>query len=180
MAIRIWASFDSVAETGREIVFREQGQAWRNRCDREAHLAHLHTIGLLFPDHCSATHHERQNHSVEGRIDARCMMWPSLRHGGRLTFHQDHISYIWPRKVDQVFHSAWFRYLSHVLSFAVGTKVVKRPTPSANSVRSTRRDSPHVLNDSFSSPCTTKPPRWRRFCGHDPIAGAHSNKALRL
>ena len=49
------------------------------------------------------------NHHFFGRIDARCMIRPSLRHGGRLTFHQDHILYIWSKKVDQVFDSAWFR-----------------------------------------------------------------------
>jgi hypothetical protein len=70
-----------------------------------------------------------KNHHFFGRIDARCMMLgPSLRHGGRLTFHQDHISYIWAKKVDQVFDSAWFRHLSHVLSFRAGAKVLKRPT----------------------------------------------------
>src|SRR5881392_3088400 len=31
------------------------------------------------------------NHQFFGRVDARCMIWPSLRHGGRLSFHQDHI-----------------------------------------------------------------------------------------
>jgi len=70
-----------------------------------------------------------KNHHFFGRIDPRCMMsGPALRHGGRLTFHQDHISYIWAKKVDQVFDSAWFRHLSHVLSFRAGAKVLKRPT----------------------------------------------------
>jgi hypothetical protein len=75
------------------------------------------------------------NHHFFGRIDARCMIRPSLRHGGRLTFHHGHILYIWSRKVDHVFDSAWFRPLSYVLSFGAGRKVVKRPTPGHNSVR---------------------------------------------
>jgi hypothetical protein len=78
-----------------------------------------------------------ENHHFFGRIDARCIMGPSLLHGGRLTFHQDHISYIWSKKVDQVFDSAWFRHLSHVLSFRVGAKVLKRPT--SGHVRHERR-----------------------------------------
>jgi hypothetical protein len=69
-----------------------------------------------------------ENHRFFGRIDGQCMIGPSLRHGGSLTFHQDHISYIWPEKVDQVFDSAWFRHLSNVLSFRSGAKVLKRPT----------------------------------------------------
>jgi hypothetical protein len=70
-----------------------------------------------------------KNHHFFGRIDPRCMMLgPALRHGGRLTFHQDHISYICAKKADQVFDSAWFRYLSDVLSFRAGAKVLKRPT----------------------------------------------------
>jgi hypothetical protein len=69
-----------------------------------------------------------ENHHFFGRIDVLRMRRPSLRHGGRLTFHQEHISYIWPKKVDPVFDSAWFRLLSHVLSFRAGAKVLKRPT----------------------------------------------------
>ena len=73
------------------------------------------------------------DHCFVGRIDAVCMIRPALRHGGRVTFHQDNILYIWPKKVDRVFDSAWFRHLSHVLSFRAGTKVLKRltlgPTP---------------------------------------------------
>ena len=75
------------------------------------------------------------NRHFFGRVDARCMIRPSLRHGGRLSFHQDHILYIWVRQVDQVFNSAWFRHLSHVFSLGAGTKVVKRPTPASNPVR---------------------------------------------
>jgi hypothetical protein len=72
------------------------------------------------------------DHHFFGRIDADCMIRPSLRHGGRIAFHQDHILYIWSRKVDQVFDSAWFRLLSHVVSFGTGTKALKRPTPGCN------------------------------------------------
>ena len=78
-----------------------------------------------------------ENHHFFGRIDGWCMIVPSLRHGGSLTFHQDYISYIWPKKVDQVFDSAWFRHLSHVLSFRAGAKVLKRPT--SGPVRHERR-----------------------------------------
>jgi hypothetical protein len=76
-----------------------------------------------------------ENHYFFGRVDARCMICPSLRHGGTLSFHQDHILYVWPRKVDQVFDSALFRHLSRILSFGTGTKVVKRPTWGPNLVR---------------------------------------------
>jgi hypothetical protein len=75
------------------------------------------------------------DHNFFGRIDARCMIRPSLRPGGRMAFHQDHILYIWPRKVDHVFDSAWFRHLSHIVSFGVCTKAVKRPTLGSNPVR---------------------------------------------
>src|SRR5207249_6600585 len=61
------------------------------------------------------------NHHFFGRIDARCMVRPSLRHGGRIAFHQDHILYIWPRKVDQVFDSAWFSLILHILSVGACT-----------------------------------------------------------
>ena len=74
------------------------------------------------------------NYHFFGRVDAECTILPSLRHGGRIAFHQDHILYIWTRKVDQVFDSAWFRLLSHILSFGTGTKVLKRPIPGSNPV----------------------------------------------
>ena len=79
------------------------------------------------------------DHHFVGRIDADCMIRPSLRHGGRITFHQDNILYIWQRKVDQAFVSAWFRHLSHVLSFRAGTKVLKRPTLGPNPLRRATR-----------------------------------------
>jgi hypothetical protein len=75
------------------------------------------------------------DHHFFGRIDARCMIGPSLRHGGRIAFHQDHILYIWPKKVDHVFDSAWFRLLSQIFSFGARTKALKRPTPGPNPVR---------------------------------------------
>jgi hypothetical protein len=75
------------------------------------------------------------NYHFLGRVDAECTILPSLRHGGRIAFHQDHILYIWTRKVDQLFDSAWFRLLSHILSFGTGTKVLKRPIPESNPVR---------------------------------------------
>jgi hypothetical protein len=74
-------------------------------------------------------------HHFFRRIDARCMIGPSLRHGGRIAFHQDHILYIWPRKVDHVFDSAWFRHLSHIASFGLCTRALKRPTTGSNAVR---------------------------------------------
>jgi hypothetical protein len=84
------------------------------------------------------------NHHFFGRSDARCMIRPSLRHGGRIAFHQDHILYIWPRKVDQVFDSAWFRLLSHIVSFGTVTKVLKRPTPGCNPVRHAMTFTRHI------------------------------------
>jgi hypothetical protein len=84
------------------------------------------------------------NHHFIGRIDADCLIRPSLRHGGRIAFHQDHILYIWRRKVDQVFDSAWFRLLSHILSFGTVTKVLKRSTPGSNSVRLEMRFTRHI------------------------------------
>jgi hypothetical protein len=84
------------------------------------------------------------NHHFIGRIDADCLIRPSLRHGGRIAFHQDHILYIWSRKADQVFDSAWFRLLSHILSFGTVTKVLKRSTPGSNSVRLEMRFTRHI------------------------------------
>jgi hypothetical protein len=75
------------------------------------------------------------DHHFFGRIDARCMIGPSLRHGGRIAFHQDHILYIWPKKVDNVFDSAWFCHLSQIFSFGARTKALKRPIPGPNPVR---------------------------------------------
>src|SRR5262249_41820730 len=79
------------------------------------------------------------NHDFFGRIDADCMIRPSLRHGGRITFHKDNILYIWRGKVDHLFDSAWFRHLSYVLSLRAGTKVLKRQTRGPNSLRRAMR-----------------------------------------
>jgi hypothetical protein len=46
--------------------------------------------------------------------------------------------YIWAKKVDHVFDSAWFRHLSHVLSFRAGTKVLGQPIPGPKPVRHLR------------------------------------------
>jgi hypothetical protein len=55
-----------------------------------------------------------EDHHFVGRIDAHCVMGPTLRHGGTIAFHKSNILYIWPRKVDA--------------SFGAGTKALKRAT----------------------------------------------------
>lgn len=62
-----------------------------------------------------------------GRIDAHCVIGPTLRHGGTVALHEDNILYIWPRKVDPIFDATWFRILSHVISFGTGVKALQRP-----------------------------------------------------
>jgi hypothetical protein len=52
--------------------------------------------------------------------------------------------YIWSKKADQVFDSAWFRLLSHILSFGVATKVLKRPTLGSNPVCRELRFTRHI------------------------------------
>ena len=97
------------------------------------------------------------NHHFFGRIDARCMIWPALRHGGRLTFHQDHILYIWPRKVTRCLIRLGFA--TYHMFFLSG--LVRKWLNGQHRVLilcATRRDSPDALNDSFSSACTTKRP----------------------
>ena len=61
------------------------------------------------------------------RIDAHCLIGPTLRHGGTIFFHEDNVLYLWPVKVDPIFNSTWFRVLSHVISFGAGIKALKRP-----------------------------------------------------
>lgn len=62
-----------------------------------------------------------------GRIDARCILGPTLRHGGRIFFHEDNVLFIFPQKVNAVFESLWFRILSSLFSLGVGMKPLKRP-----------------------------------------------------
>lgn len=66
----------------------------------------------------------------KGRIDAHCVLGPTLRHGGTAFFHEDNVLYIWPRKVDPMFDKAWFRVLAHVISFGAGVKAIKSPEKS--------------------------------------------------
>jgi hypothetical protein len=62
-----------------------------------------------------------------GRIDAHCVISPTLRHGGTVAFDQDNIIYIWPTKVDPIFDKPWFRVLSHLLSFGARMKALDCP-----------------------------------------------------
>ena len=62
-----------------------------------------------------------------GRIDAHCILGPTLRHGGRVFFHEENILFLFPRKVNAMFESLWFRTLSSLLSFGTGMKPLKRP-----------------------------------------------------
>jgi hypothetical protein len=68
-----------------------------------------------------------EDHWFVGRIDAHCLIGPTLRHGGTVTFHEDNILFIWPKKVDPIFDHRWFRIVSHILSFGAGVKALKPP-----------------------------------------------------
>jgi len=63
-----------------------------------------------------------------GRIDAHCVIGPTLRHGGTVAFHEDNVLSIWPTKVDPIFDRRWFRIVSHILSFGAGVKALKHAT----------------------------------------------------
>jgi len=67
-------------------------------------------------------------HYFVGRIDAHCVIGPTLRHGGTIIFHEDNVLFIWPRKVDAVFDKTWFRILSDLISLGAGVKAIKRGT----------------------------------------------------
>jgi hypothetical protein len=69
----------------------------------------------------------KDHHYFVGRIDAHCLLGPTLRHGGTIAFHEDNILYIWPSKVHPMFNSSWFRILSHLISLGTGLKALKRP-----------------------------------------------------
>jgi hypothetical protein len=68
-----------------------------------------------------------ENHSFAGRIDPHCVLGPTLRHGGTVTFHEDNVFFIWPTKVNPMFDALWFRILSHLISFGARIKALKRP-----------------------------------------------------
>jgi hypothetical protein len=65
-----------------------------------------------------------------GRVDAHCLIGPTLRDGGEVVFHGDNICYLWPIKVEPIFNSFWFRFLSRCISALWGgrTKLIKRLT----------------------------------------------------
>jgi hypothetical protein len=74
---------------------------------------------------------------IEKRLkeDLRCFkgringvgLGPSLRHGGKVFFHEDNVLSIWPAKADPMFDKTWFRVMSHLLSMNTGCKALKRP-----------------------------------------------------
>ncbi len=67
-------------------------------------------------------------HWLQGRIDAHCVvLGPTLRHGGRVFFHEDNVLYIFSAKVHPMFDATWFRVLSHFLSMGKGIKALKPP-----------------------------------------------------
>src|SRR5712691_9242348 len=61
-----------------------------------------------------------------GRIDPHCVLGPTLRHGGIVTFHEDNIFFIWPLKVNATFDALWFRVLSSILSVGGRIKMIQR------------------------------------------------------
>jgi hypothetical protein len=71
---------------------------------------------------------------LEGRVDALCLLRPpTLRHGGKVFFHEGNIFNVWPVKVDPMFNSLWFRFLSDLMSTFWGgrCKALKRlPDPN--------------------------------------------------
>ena len=68
-----------------------------------------------------------EDHYFAGRIDAHCVLGPTLRHGGTIFFHEDNVLYIWSTKVHPMFNSTWFRVLSHLISLGAGVKALRRP-----------------------------------------------------
>jgi hypothetical protein len=70
----------------------------------------------------------KDHHYLQGRIDAYCVLGPTLRHGGTVIFHEDNVLYLYPRKVSPMFDATWFRVLSHLLSLGKSIKALKHAT----------------------------------------------------
>ena len=71
-----------------------------------------------------------QGQSFAGRVDAHCILGPTLKHGGIIVFHADNVLRLWPRPVDPIFEKRWFRIVSHILSMGAPVKMIKRPDGS--------------------------------------------------
>lgn len=67
-----------------------------------------------------------EDNCLVGRIDQHCIIGPTLRHGGKIAFHEDNILYIWPAKVNPIFDKRSFRIASSILSGNAGAKALKR------------------------------------------------------
>jgi hypothetical protein len=71
-----------------------------------------------------------EDHTFVARIDARCILGPNLRHGGRVFFHECNIAEIWPVEVSPIFSAYWFQIFSFFLSFGTPSKALKRVQPN--------------------------------------------------
>lgn len=65
--------------------------------------------------------------TLVARIDAHCILGPTLRHGGTIFFHEGNVLFIFPQKVKPIFDALWFRILSSLLSIGAGIKPLQRP-----------------------------------------------------
>jgi hypothetical protein len=69
--------------------------------------------------------------SFQGRVDAHCVIGPTLKHGGTIIFHADNVLRRWPTPVGPIFEKRWFRIVSSILSTGAPVKMVKRPDGSS-------------------------------------------------
>ena len=72
-----------------------------------------------------------EGQAFAGRVDAHCVLGPTLKHGGVVVFHADNILYRWPAPVDPIFEKCWFRIVSSILSMGAPVKMFKRPDGSS-------------------------------------------------
>lgn len=96
---------------------------------RAAQWCRYMTPRLTFGIGWSSSGGSKIPHWFQGRVDAHCVLAPTLRHGGTAMFHEDNVLRIWPKKVDPMFNKMWFRILSHFISMGAGVKALKPPIP---------------------------------------------------
>jgi hypothetical protein len=72
-----------------------------------------------------------EGQAFAGRVDAHCILGPTLKHGGLVVFHADSILYRWPNPVDPISEKRWFRIISSILSMGAPVKMLKRPDGSS-------------------------------------------------
>ena len=61
-----------------------------------------------------------EGQAFAGRVDAHCILGPTLKHGGVVVFHADNILYRWPAPVYQSLKNAGFHRLEHFVDECPG------------------------------------------------------------